>query len=307
MANSRNLLGWKAQRIADINEELKSAILVQPYVEPDEIVRLLKAMHYVIDGGGKRFRALIALACAEAVGGKDYWAMPGALAVELIHAYSLIHDDLPALDDDELRRGRPTCHLVFGEATAILAGDALQSLAFETLANGQVSKKEMAGPDDPKRKNQALVFLAQAIGAVGMAGGQAMDLAFEGSVPDFDDVLNMEIRKTGCLIGASMAIGASLGGADKETAESLNQIGQHAGLAFQITDDLLNQTGDPEIMGKNVGTDEKKRKATALVVMDQDKAAYLARKLIKKAIHDTAEFNSAKLSWLLGSIIGRTR
>lgn len=279
-----------------------SAISGKDKKEPSEVTNLLSAMNYTIESGGKRLRALFALAASGAVGGQERWALPAALAIEMIHAYSLIHDDLPALDNDDLRRGRPTCHLAYGEATAILAGDALQSLAFEILASSAISGLDNAH----ERICQATLILARSIGPLGMAGGQAMDLAFEGSTPALDQVMIMEEKKSGYLIGASLAIGATMGGADRKTVARLESSGRQAGLAFQIMDDLLNLTGDPIKMGKNVGTDTQMAKASVPAVIGQADALSQAEALIDNALAKINNLGSKKLEWLLSSTINRS-
>ncbi|MDR0620701.1 MAG: polyprenyl synthetase family protein [Deltaproteobacteria bacterium] len=294
------LLEWRARWITAVNQALSEAFSRQAEGQPPEVANLLTAMNYTVESGGKRLRALLTLAAAEAVGGREELGLPGALAVEMIHAYSLIHDDLPALDNDELRRGKPTCHLAYGEATAILAGDALQSLAFETLASG------VNGRDEAAQRLRAINVLSRAIGPVGMVGGQAMDLAFEGASPAKAQVLEMEGKKTGHLIGACLAVGATLGGAEPNTVDKLREIGQLAGLAFQITDDLLNVNGDPKLMGKNVGTDAQKAKATITAVLSQAEATDMVKSLVGQALPHIYGIGSEKLAWLIGSIVGRT-
>jgi geranylgeranyl diphosphate synthase type II len=288
-----------------LNRYLEKVVINPHKSDHSAVLNLFSAMYYTIESGGKRLRSLMTIAAAEAVGGRAVWALPGALAIEMIHTYSLIHDDLPALDNDELRRGRPTCHLAFNEATAILAGDALQAFAFQTLASSPLRPLE----DWPQRLNKALLILARAIGPRGMVGGQAMDLAFEGINPLPDDILVMDTKKTGFLVGASLAIGALLGGADMRMVDKLDRIGRQAGLAFQITDDLLNVSGDPDRMGKNVGTDAMKAKATYAAALGVDKAHKLANKLINKALTEIRKLVLAhdKLLFLVGSILNRSK
>jgi geranylgeranyl pyrophosphate synthase len=299
--SEKGLLAWRDRWVAKINEGLSRAITQGPGTVPGPVARLTQAMNYTIESGGKRLRALLALAAAGAVGGRESWALPGALAVEMIHAYSLIHDDLPALDDDDLRRGKPSCHLAFGEAAAILAGDALQSMAFQTLASAPLKVGRAS-----ERIRGAMVILSQATGLLGMVGGQQMDLEFEGGSPALSEILDMEERKTGYLIGACLAIGATLGGATPETVAKFQDVGRLVGLAFQITDDLLNVTGNPELMGKNVGTDAKKSKASVAAALSHDKANEMANALIGEALPKIESFGSDKLEWLIRSVIGRS-
>ncbi|MDR2386743.1 MAG: polyprenyl synthetase family protein [Deltaproteobacteria bacterium] len=296
------LAAWREGWVKRLNEELSEAIKKPMADEPPEVGQLLSAMNYTLESGGKRLRALLVLAAAEAVGGQEQWALPGALAVEMIHAYSLIHDDLPALDNDDLRRGRPTCHLVYGEALAILAGDALQALAFETLASALLG--DLAEPTS--RVSQALLILAKAIGPLGMVGGQAMDLAFEGARPELTQIITMESKKTGFLMGSCLALGATLGGADQKTISAFESSGRLAGLAFQISDDQLNVTGDAQLMGKNVGTDAQKAKASVTTLISQEQASEQVSLYIKRAMSGLRPFNSPKLEWLIGSIFGRS-
>ncbi len=214
---------------------------------------LQEAMRYAVLAGGKRLRPLFVLGAALAAGGEPEAALPFAAAVEMIHAYSLVHDDLPAMDDDELRRGRPTVHVVHGEALAILAGDALQSLAFETLAEAAVP---------PGRVVAALRILGRAAGARGMAGGQALDLLSEGLPATEELVARIDRLKTGALIAASFRLGAEAAGADPEVAGRLEAAGAAAGLAFQVQDDILDATASTEQLGKTAGKDARQDKAT---------------------------------------------
>ncbi|MDR1655953.1 MAG: polyprenyl synthetase family protein [Deltaproteobacteria bacterium] len=300
------IAAWQLQAVKKIDQGLKTVILDAWRPDWVGVANLLKSMYYTISAGGKRLRALLALASAEAVGGESEQAFEAAMAAELIHAYSLIHDDLPALDDDALRRGQPTCHLVFGEATAILAGDALQTLAFGLLAGGiQYSFKTGSIPQGIRL--EAIKVLAEAIGAFGMVGGQAMDLALEKTDPLLATVLEMETLKTGRLLSASMAMGGIFGGGSEVQIESLTQAGLAAGLAFQIKDDLLNFSGDPAIMGKNVGTDAQKGKASIVAAVGPEAAAKLASEYSEKALALSGTLGSPKLHQLISSAIDRNR
>lgn len=216
---------------------------------------LMAAMRYSTLGGGKRMRPLLAYATGEAV------AAPGAAldgiaaAVEMIHVYSLIHDDLPAMDDDDMRRGKPTCHKVYGEAVAVLAGDALQALAFAVLADDAVST-------NPSLRLALVSGLAEAAGLRGMAGGQAMDLASEGRSLGIGELEQMHRLKTGALIRASVILPAYAGNVDASIQSRLSAYAECIGLAFQIRDDLLDVEGDPALLGKACGADQLLRKAT---------------------------------------------
>ncbi len=213
-------------------------------------------MRYAVLGGGKRLRPLLVYAAAQALGVDSPLLDSPACAVELIHAYSLVHDDLPAMDDDAMRRGRPTCHIVFGEAMAILAGDALQALAFELLAD------DRAGPIDPATRVAMLRTLGRACGAEGMAGGQALDLAAVGQRLSLAELEHMHTCKTGALIRASVQLGALLAGADTSTLNVLEAYGHAMGLAFQVRDDILDVEGESAVIGKTAGKDAAADKPT---------------------------------------------
>ena len=211
------------------------------------------AMRHATLGGGKRMRPLLVYATGCGLGVEDHALDAPAAAVELIHAYSLVHDDLPAMDDDALRRGRPTVHIAFDEATAILAGDALQTAAFEVLATA---------PFDASTRVAMLATLARASGAAGMVGGQALDLDAVGRSLDIDALRTMHKGKTGALIRASVRLGALAASADGETLASLDEFADALGLAFQIRDDILDVEGDPALIGKTRGKDAAHDKPT---------------------------------------------
>lgn len=213
--------------------------------------RLKEAMRYSLLNGGKRLRGCLVLAACEAAGGSISDALPFACAVEMIHAYSLIHDDLPSMDNDTLRRGKPTNHIVFGEAMAILAGDGLLSHAFEVMAKSQ-SPHAFA----------ALSIMANAAGVSGMLAGQTLDITLEGTLPDRDTVQQIHLGKTAALLTAPITAGLTLAGADDATIEAGRIYGQNLGLAFQIVDDLLDLEGDAQLMGKTLGKDVQEGKIT---------------------------------------------
>ncbi len=232
-----------------------------------EPTALHAAMRYSVLGGGKRIRPLLVYAACTALGGREDDADPAAAAVEIIHAYSLIHDDLPAMDDDDLRRGLPTCHIAHGEATAILAGDALQALAFEVLAQAPLATH------DPVRAIESIRCLAAACGSQGMAGGQALDLAAVGTRLDVAQLERMHVHKTGALIRASVRLGAlAAGGADPRTLDALERFGHLAGLAFQIRDDILDVEADTATLGKPQGSDQARNKPTYTSLLGLDGA-----------------------------------
>jgi geranylgeranyl diphosphate synthase type II len=232
---------------------LLDALLTKPF-QGGEAARLGEAMRYSLEAGGKRVRPILCLLAAEAVGGTAAQALPGALALEYIHTYSLIHDDLPAMDDDDLRRGRPTNHKVYGEGHAILAGDGLLTEAFGVLATADL---------DPVRRAQALALLAEGAGWRGMVGGQALDLEGETlAAYDLDHLRLIHRLKTGALLRASVEIGAVLGGAASEEQAALRAYGEAIGLAFQIQDDILDATATEADLGKRAGKDAGRGKIT---------------------------------------------
>ncbi len=239
---------------------------------PDEKVEpknLHKAMRYSVFAGGKRLRPILAIASFEAVGGKGKKILPVACALELIHTYSLIHDDLPCMDNDDLRRGKPTLHKVYGEGMAVLAGDALHALAFELLLK--------AG--NPK----VVLEVTKAIGTEGMIGGQVKDLEAEGKKVSLKQVEYIHTHKTGKLLRASIRAGAILGGADKKTLLALTYYAERFGLAFQIVDDILDVVGKEEEIGKKRGSDKANSKATYPEVAGLEKSKSLSRNLLKQA------------------------
>ncbi|GAA0258744.1 polyprenyl synthetase family protein [Rhodanobacter caeni] len=229
---------------------------------------LHRAMRYAVLGGGKRLRPLLVYAAAQALGVDGPQLDAAACAVELIHAYSLVHDDLPAMDDDALRRGRPTCHVVFGEAMAILAGDALQALAFEILAD------DTARQTRPETGMAMLRALGRACGAEGMAGGQALDLAAVGQPLTLAQLEHMHACKTGALIRASVQLGALAAGGDADVLLALDEYASAVGLAFQVRDDILDVEGESSVIGKTAGKDAAAGKPTfpSIIGLDASRA-----------------------------------
>lgn len=240
---------------------------------------LVKAMRYSLMAGGKRIRPVLCLAACEAVGGQAEKALTAACALEMIHTYSLIHDDLPAMDDDRLRRGKATCHIAFDEATAILAGDALLTLAFEVLASVKFSDGAEAA-----QWLQVIELIAKAAGYRGMIQGQMLDIASEGGELAADELETMHRLKTGALIETSVACGALLGGADQRQRKLLTTYARKIGLAFQVTDDILNVEGDPELMGKSAGTDRLRKKSTYPSVLGIQASREFAEKLVQESL-----------------------
>ena len=236
-------------------------------------------MRYAVLGGGKRLRPILVYATGSALGAVPERLDAPAAAVEIIHAYSLVHDDLPAMDDDALRRGRPTCHVAFGEAAAILAGDALQALAFDVLA------RDSALADAPTLLVEMLRVLAAACGSQGMAGGQALDLAAVGRVLDAAELERMHVHKTGALIRASVRLGAlATGCRDERTLAALETYGHCIGLAFQIRDDILDVEGSSATLGKTAGKDAADAKPTYPSILGMDGSRRRLAELTQSAI-----------------------
>ena len=260
--------------------------------------RLLEAMRYSGMGGGKRFRALLSYASAEAIGATTELADHAAAAVEMIHAYSLIHDDLPCMDDDGLRRGKPTSHVVFGEATAMLAGDALQPLAFAVLLGAPASASGIVAASHQ---------LAEASGAYGMAGGQAIDLANVGRPMTLAALEEMHALKTGAMFEAAVLLPALLAEEDEATLTALSAYAQKIGLTFQVVDDVLDATADSATLGKTAGKDAANDKPTFVSLMGIDAAIAYAHRLTTEAINALPEhLNTTNMTQLARSMAERT-
>lgn len=246
----------------------------------DDVPRIWDAMRYASLAGGKRLRPFLVLTCAEVCGGSRESALRVAAAVEMMHTYSLVHDDLPAMDDDDMRRGQPTLHRKFDEATAILAGDALLTLAFEVLA-------DPATHHDGQTRAELVLGLARAGGARGMAGGQMLDLEAEiRPVDDENQVMRLESMKTGALFAWSCEAGAVVAGAGEKERTKLRAFGAEFGMAFQITDDILDETGNPDEAGKAVGKDSERGKATLVSLRGLDGARDAALDHAQKALEN---------------------
>jgi geranylgeranyl diphosphate synthase type II len=265
---------YLAEKIERINAALES--ILKTSGPPD---RLLQAMTYSLMAGGKRFRSVLCVAAAEAVGGRLEDVLPAACALEMIHTYSLIHDDLPAMDDDAMRRGQPTCHKAFDEATAILAGDALLTLAFQTLSSVESDNAQQA-----VKWLRAIQLISKAAGYCGMIQGQMLDMGSEGSRLTLNELKSMHRLKTGALIEVSLRCGAELIGVNASQIQPLESYARNIGLAFQVTDDILNVEGDPAIMGKAVGTDQLRHKSTYPSLLGLEESKTYAANLIENAI-----------------------
>ncbi len=264
--------------------------------------RLLQAMRYACLNGGKRVRAMLVYASGEAVNGNSELLDTAACAVEMIHAYSLVHDDLPAMDDDDLRRGKPACHIAFDEATAILAGDALLTFAFEILA------ADSTHPADVPRRLKMIHCLARAAGTAGMTGGQSLDLESVGQQLSREQLATIHQRKTGALIQACVQMGALSGDASVEELETLDRYAQHVGVAFQVVDDILDEVSDTATMGKTSGADRARNKPTYPSVIGLEASRRLAEELYRQAIVclDTLAKNAYTLRQLAEMVVHRT-
>ncbi len=272
-----DLKAYLEERRALINRTLQAYL---PRVRGPAF-RVVEAMHYSLFAGGKRLRPILCLAAAEAVGGDSGEVLPAACALEMIHTYSLIHDDLPAMDDDDLRRGQPTCHKQFDEATAILAGDGLLTEAFHILA--------AAAPRNGGREAamlEVIELISKAAGYQGMVGGQMLDLQAEGRKVTLKELETVHRMKTGALLTASCRVGALLGGGTRGEVTILTGYGEKFGLAFQVTDDLLDVEGSTAEMGKPAGSDEARGKATYPALLGLEKSRQWARRLVEEAVRD---------------------
>ena len=264
---------------------------------------LHQGMAYACLGGGKRFRAMLVYACGEAMGASLAQLDTPACAIEMIHAYSLVHDDLPAMDDDDLRRGRPTCHIQFDEATAILVGDALQTRAFEILASKKWNNLES------DRQLAMIEVLSSATGSLGMAGGQSLDMLATGQSISYQSLVQIHKLKTGALISASALLGglsSDLG--SEEVLERLRKYGECIGLAFQITDDILDYTADSVTLGKASGADQKMNKSTYVSLIGLEQAKNEANNMSEQAIEYIQGLgdNTAFLEQLANFVVTRS-
>lgn len=293
-----DLNSYIAKKNILINDELSKLI----DLSHDSSV-LTKAMSYSLMSGGKKIRPVLCIAAYEAVGGTEHDVLHAACALEMIHTYSLIHDDLPAMDNDTLRRGKPTCHLAFSEAAAILAGDALLTLAFQILSSIHTTK------GNASKWLKVINLISLAAGYRGMIEGQMRDIASENSHISLKELEDMHTLKTGALIGVSVESGAILGNGNSEQIEKLKVYSRNIGLAFQITDDILNVTGDPAITGKSVGSDKTRNKSTYPALLGITGSENYAKKLITDALHalETFDNKSDPLRAIALYIIARKR
>ncbi len=275
------------EKISRYAEETAAALATHLQTADADLAPLYEAMAYSAMAGGKRLRPFLTLAVAEALGGTRTAAMPFACGIEMIHTYSLIHDDLPAMDNDDLRRGKPTCHKVYGEATALLAGDALLTMAFEMIAgNDAVS---------PKSAARAAKTAARLAGAFGMCGGQMMDLSAEAQAPSYDGLMKIHAKKTGALLAASVLCGvyAATDAPSEELLAAMERYALKVGAAFQICDDVLDVVGDEASFGKPIGSDAKNGKTTILSFMSIEEASALAKKLTEEACESVSPYDDA--------------
>ncbi len=306
MSVAFDLDGWSAAHLAQVEAALST------WVVADAPADLGLAMRYAVLDGGKRLRPLLVMAACEAVGGNTHAALRAACAVELVHAYSLVHDDMPCMDNDVLRRGKPTVHIKFGQAQALLAGDALQALAFELLA----PEAHDEHPVPPTMQATLCRLLARAAGYAGMAGGQAIDLASVGQTLTEAQLRDMHRLKTGALLQASVKMGAACSDgaaacgerAPSTSEQHLADFGAAIGLAFQVVDDILDVTADSATLGKTAGKDAEQDKPTYVSVLGMTRSQAYAHELHGQAVaalHDSGLTNTAALHALADRVVGR--
>lgn len=299
MSDSDPLKQYLIERVKLVDAALDGYLPVADRLPSD----LHTSMRYSVFAGGKRIRPVLLLAACDAVGGDSTKALPAACAIEMIHSYSLIHDDLPAMDDDDLRRGQPTNHKVYGEATAILAGDALLTEAFILLSNRDVWEGIPA-----ESCQEVTHLLAKNAGSRGMVGGQVVDMDSEDKSIDLPTLEYIHTHKTGALILASIEAGAIIGGASTEQRSALRRYGEAAGLAFQVADDILDIVADQAELGKNVGSDQQRGKATYPSLLGLTGARQRARDLHTVALSalDIFDDSAQPLRDIAGYIVNRS-
>lgn len=261
-----------------VNKELMSYLPAADDGQRD----VVRAMKYSLSNGGKRLRPILVLEFCRICGGNIRDALPFACAIEYIHTYSLIHDDLPCMDDDDLRRGSPSCHKMYGEATALLAGDALLTHAFEIISSAELSDSQISS---------AVCLLAQNSGVGGMIGGQVLDLKYEKQDPSISELLTVHKLKTGALISAACLLGCIAAGASEEQIAAASKYAYNIGIAFQIKDDLLDVFGDEKKLGKPIGSDAENDKVTYVTLVGQDKAQKDVERLTEAAIKQLIHFH----------------
>lgn len=275
---------------AEMNERVEQIEqILDQYLPPKEGLQktVLTAMNTTVKAGGKRLRPMLINETYKVFGGEGDIVKPFMAAIEMIHTYSLIHDDLPALDNDDYRRGQKTCHIVYGEDMAILAGDALLNYAYEVATKAF----DLADQDEMMNVVEAVKILARKPGIYGMIGGQVADVELEGTPLSMEQILFIHKNKTSALIEACMMIGAVLAGASKEDVMAMEECGEYIGLAFQIQDDILDLTGDEEEIGKPVGSDEKNHKTTYVTLKGLEQSAKDVEEISKKAIEILARYD----------------
>ncbi len=291
------------QRVEYIEQIIYSNLIDESRQNTDKQAQIYEAMNYSVQSGGKRLRPMLMLETSRLFHGEDQEVSLFLTAIELIHTYSLVHDDLEAMDNDEYRRGRKTTHAVYGEAMGVLCGDALLNYAFETGLRGvQVSKH-------PDRALNALQYMANKAGVFGMIGGQVVDVKNEGTQIDLETLDYINELKTGALIEASMVCGAILAGANKDEIDKIERVASHVGKAFQIQDDILDVTSTTEVLGKPVLSDEKNNKSTYVNLLGIHQASQKVEELSKEAVSILSELNENNefLVELINSLIYRKK
>ncbi|MBW2261082.1 MAG: polyprenyl synthetase family protein [Deltaproteobacteria bacterium] len=289
----------KHASVSEVRDEINSALeqVIAGWQGPRVLV---DAMRYSLMAGGKRFRPILVVSASQVVGGGGIDPVPAACAVEMVHTYSLIHDDLPAMDDDDYRRGKPTCHLVFGECLAVLSGDALLTDAFTLIVRSYSSRPELA--------SSLVRELSTAAGSSGMVAGQVLDTDPGAREAEGADLERVHHLKTGALLRACVRMGALIGGASERDVARMDRYGMLLGLAFQVVDDCLDATGDLATLGKDPGSDREAGKVTYVDIMGVDGARDYARSLIDDALDELKDYGerAVALRWLARRVVERT-
>ena len=283
----------------DRDRDLIEDYLAKVFVDETRYADLQEAMEYSLLAGGKRIRPVLTLETCRLCGGEAEAALPFACAVEMVHTYSLIHDDLPAMDNDDLRRGRPTNHVVYGEATAILAGDALLTAAFEQLTRAKLPAERIVA---------AVRFLSQAAGSAGMVGGQVLDMAGEGNALSLEELKLLQSLKTGALIAAAVELGCIAAGGTVEQRARMQTYALALGRAFQVRDDMLDVTSSETELGKPIGSDRANEKSTFVTALGLEGCAALVEKLTRQAVEAIDGFEAPGFHiWLAQQLAQRTK